>query len=536
MGCAARACRARHREDAQDDQHDGADQEGYPGDLAEDGEDLVVPTEPVMAIAERVCDDEQCCDDDSGRDQGLTAGEHRCLLDVLGSARVPDLTGVTNGRRTTARCRPPGYRHWGRGVVPEDDPDLVPDADVELRERQYRPYMRTVGLAVARLRRINPLALDFAAAGALLVGLAAERAARDAPAPAVLAEVALCGAVTLRHRVPAGAVLFGLVCASLIDLLDGQQPAISAVVVALTYYSLGRHSGERGFSPIDLMLILLPIPAIATSPSTASPGNPLIVDVVSVWAFFVLGPFVAGRAVGSWSRMNGRLRANAAELEHEHRERVRRAAAQERMRVARELHDVVAHSVSVMVIQASAAQRVVDHDPAAAREALRAVESCGREALADLRRMVGVLHRDDGNVLGASIAGLSELERLADGARAAGLVVEVCVEGVPSALPPALDLVSFRIVQEALTNAAKHAGPTHVRVRIAYVCGGLELEIVDNGRDTSRTAVRVEGSGHGLLGMRERVMLYGGELQTGWSDDGGFRVNARLPLAEVALT
>ena len=196
--------------------------------------------------------------------------------------------------------------------------------------------------------------------------------------------------------------------------------------------------------------------------------------------------------------------------------------------MARELHDVVAHCMSVMVVQTSGARRVAASDLAAAREALKVVESAGREALVELRRIVGVLHRGDDEPAGAS-PGVEQLGVLVDRARAAGLPVELSVEGPRRSLPPGLDLVAYRIVEESLTNAIKHAGPAQARVHVVLGGRDLVLEVTDSGRSPARRR-RDEGAGHGLIGMRERVRLYGGELHVGPRPGGGFEVRARIPL------
>ena len=208
----------------------------------------------------------------------------------------------------------------------------------------------------------------------------------------------------------------------------------------------------------------------------------------------------------------------------------------ERTRIARELHDVVAHSVSVMVIQTQAARRIHERDPAAAVEALRAVESCGRDALVDMRRMIGVLHRGDIELLGSASPGLAQLSRLAERAQASGLPVQIRIEGEQRRLSAALDLVCYRIVQEALTNAIRHAGPARARVRVSFTADDLELEITDTGKGTARSGPATGPVGHGLVGMQERLTLYGGHLETGRPRGGGFEVTARIPLTEPALT
>jgi signal transduction histidine kinase len=315
----------------------------------------------------------------------------------------------------------------------------------------------------------------------------------------------------------------------------GGQLAISPVVLVLDCYMLGRRGAHGAQLGIDVGVGVISLAAIVADPGTPGPGTPLLISVLSVWGFFFGLPYAAGRAVDSRTRMNAELRATAERLEEEQRDRARQKVIEERTRIARELHDVVAHSVSVMVIQAQAARRVADHDPAAAAEALRAVESCGRDALVDMRRMIGVLHRGDIELLGGASPGLAQLGKLAERARASGLPVQIRIEGDQRPLSPALDLVSFRVVQEALTNAMKHAGPARARVRVTFTADGLELEITDTGGAEARALSTTEPVGHGLVGMQERLTLYGGQLQTGHRRGGGFQVVARIPLTEPVL-
>jgi signal transduction histidine kinase len=215
------------------------------------------------------------------------------------------------------------------------------------------------------------------------------------------------------------------------------------------------------------------------------------------------------------------LEARAERLEREQEESARRAAAEEQARIARELHDVLAHNVSVMVVQAAAANDVFETQPQRAREALRDIERTGRSALTEIRRLLGRVRQTDF----APQPGLSELEALVDGVRAAGLPVTLRVEGELDDLPTGLDLSAYRIVQEALTNAIKHAGASAAEVRVRRTAAGVELEVVDDGAGPSGN-----GRGQGLIGMRERASLLGGEVEAGPKPGGGFRVRATLPL------
>ena len=206
----------------------------------------------------------------------------------------------------------------------------------------------------------------------------------------------------------------------------------------------------------------------------------------------------------------------------------REAVAEERARIARELHDVVAHSVSVMVVQAQAGTRLLD-EPERLRGAFSSIEASGREALVELRRLLGILRTDDEQLAIGPQPGLDSLEALVEQVREAGLPVELRVEGEPVQLPPGVDLSAYRIVQEALTNALKHAGQAEAEVVVRYRASSLELEVVDNGAAAAAT-VSGSGSGHGLIGMRERVALCGGVLEAGARNGHGYAVRARLPL------
>ena len=222
------------------------------------------------------------------------------------------------------------------------------------------------------------------------------------------------------------------------------------------------------------------------------------------------------------------LEKRAQRLEREREEKAAAAVAEERARIARELHDVVAHYISVAVVQASGARRVLDRDPAAARTALEAVESAGRTALTEMRRMLEVLRADDSG-LGPQ-PGLAELDRLVQRIREAGVPVQLTVDGDLGGLPAGVGLAAYRIVQEALTNTVKHAGRARARVSVTRHADALEIDIVDDGRGAAAPLIEGTDGGHGLIGMKERVAIFGGTLQVGPVFPGGWRVRARLPL------
>jgi signal transduction histidine kinase len=223
-------------------------------------------------------------------------------------------------------------------------------------------------------------------------------------------------------------------------------------------------------------------------------------------------------------------RVLAAEQERQ----TQRAIEDERARIARELHDVVAHGLSVIVVQAAAERRSLTEpapDLASVDAALDSIERTGREALVDLRRLLGLLRRTDDAMSLAPQPGLSQLDDLVSPVREAGLQVDVDVSGERPQLPPGLDLTAYRIVQEALTNVLKHANARCVRVGVAFQRNHLELEVTDDGRPGTRGGIGAPGPGHGLIGMRERVSVFGGTISAGASSDGGWTVRARLPVS-----
>jgi signal transduction histidine kinase len=385
---------------------------------------------------------------------------------------------------------------------------------------------------LARARGIDPRAVDAVVAVALVAGAVAVAADGKHHGPlALLAAAATCATVAWRRRAPAAMTAVAVVSITVYGVSShvahGTFPSIEIAPV-LDYYMLGRLSIERGRPEVDTVLLVAAVAAIVIVP-----GNPGVYRVATTWTLFVGVPFAVGRAIGSRVALTRELRANAQRLEREQQERARHAAAEERNRIARELHDVVAHSVSVMVIQTQAARRVAAADREAARDALNSVQSCGRDALMEMRRMIGVLRHGDDELAGPTAPALSQLGALVARAGAAGLPVELRIDGEARDLSPGLDLVAFRVVQEALTNAIKHAGPARALVRVTFTPGALELEISDTGRGRALGDSDRDATGQGLLGMRERLVLYGGELQTGRARGGGFEVRAHIPLPET---
>jgi signal transduction histidine kinase len=244
-------------------------------------------------------------------------------------------------------------------------------------------------------------------------------------------------------------------------------------------------------------------------------------------SLFSIGPWLAGFSLSGRAEREADLARRAQVLEEEREQQALLAVAGERARIARELHDVIAHSVSVMTVQAGAARLLLAQDPEQAREPILAVEQTGREALAETRRLLGILRSDMTEAELEPQPGMASLDTLVERTRRAGLPVELTIEGDPVKLPAGLDLTAYRIVQEALTNAIKYAGPANAWVTIRYGQDAIDLEISNDGR----TLESQNGSGgHGLAGMRERVSMYGGTVEAGPHPVRGFVVRARLPL------
>ncbi|WP_431933980.1 sensor histidine kinase [Micromonospora sp. RP3T] len=267
----------------------------------------------------------------------------------------------------------------------------------------------------------------------------------------------------------------------------------------------------------------------------AGPVPPVLAAVINGVLYNVLFfafAYYSGQTAWVAARRRHELREQAEQLRRSQAEARERAVMGERVRIARELHDVVAHHVSVMGVQAAAARRVLDRDPARARTALSAIEETARTSVDELRRMLGVLRdsRVGPDATASDSAGVDQVGTLVDRARETGLRVEFGVYGDPVPLPRSVSQAAYRIVQEAVTNVVKHASATTLDVRIRYLARELEVDVSDNGRGGAPG-----GDGLGLLGMRERATAHGGALEAGPRAGGGFRVRARLPLAvEVA--
>ena len=305
----------------------------------------------------------------------------------------------------------------------------------------------------------------------------------------------------------------------------GLTGGVAAILIA---YGTGAFLvGWRPWLAFGLMLTICTINATTQGSEVAA--NLLFNDGV-VAAL----PWLLGRTSRERAARGAAARERAERLDAEREHHVRAAALAERTRLAREIHDVIAHSVSVMVIQSAGARTVMAGEPGRAEASVLAVEQAGREALAEMRRLLGVLGGPDDLRSLSPQPGLEDLPDLVSRTDAAGLAAQLCIEGEPVTVSPGLGLCAYRVVQEALTNAIKHAGAARAEVRVCWCGDALELEVIDDGRG-SGAASNGDGSGHGILGMRERAALHGGSVEAGPADAGGYAVRARIPLQNVGV-
>ncbi|MFD0690370.1 sensor histidine kinase [Actinomadura fibrosa] len=342
--------------------------------------------------------------------------------------------------------------------------------------------------------------------------------------------VLLAMALTFRQRHALSVLLFISAGELAIAALNYPPSVPDVVAFLIAIYSVAAHRGLAhsalgglvGFTCFVVTLLMLPLDV---SPSV------LFTD-----AALVAGVWVLGRNLRLRRAYFAELEDRAARLERARGTDARAARIEERSRIARELHDVVAHHVSVMTVQAGAARRIIDRDADSAREAMSTIEEVGRTALSEMRRIVGVLRTDrDAEQAGRELApqpGLGDLGELLDHVRETGLSVQLWIEGEARTPSPGVDVAAFRLIQEALTNTLKHAGSqARAWVRLYYTDDDLTVEIEDDGRGTATImADNGDNPGHGLVGMYERVALYGGELRIGPRVGGGFGVRARFPL------
>jgi signal transduction histidine kinase len=340
--------------------------------------------------------------------------------------------------------------------------------------------------------------------------------------------------VVFRRKHPVVAYYTAVAAGGLQVALEA-RPSVTDVAILILLYTLAAYTPRR--TSVWGLAVCLAGSAVGVL-RWISLINHSLLEWLTAGAMLFAGPALLVWVVGDSMRYRrayyASLEDRAARLEAERDAQAQIAAAAERARIARELHDVIAHNVSVMVVQADGASYALDADPARAREALAAISATGRQALAEMRRLLGVLRReaDSASSVRAPQPGIGELGELLDQARGAGLPVSFTVEGDPQPLPGGVALAAYRIVQESLTNTRKHAGPvTSAAVLLRYSPDTVVLTISDDGWGDLGGTVLPGAPGHGMTGMRERVAIYGGSVTAGPRPGGGFEVVATLPLS-----
>jgi signal transduction histidine kinase len=378
--------------------------------------------------------------------------------------------------------------------------------------------------ALAWLTRNRDPAFAFGLASALVVEIWVASYADHRPATTAAALLATLP-LAVRRLYPIPVFVVVLVGTGLLSTLSpgfDENSGIFFVVFIFNLYSLGANT--RGSQAWLATALVIPCAVwfLFHDGDSFHPGDVLFA------AFIIGGPYGAGAGLRIRRQRERHLTQRTVELELERDARARAAVAEERRRIARELHDVVAHAISVTVVQARGGRKVLDVDREQARTAFDSIERTGEQALGEMRRLLGMLREEDPNGDRAPQPSLARLDALADDLRSSGLPVEVEVNGDEVELAPGIDLAAYRIVQEALTNTLKHAGPAVARVDVHYGPDAIELTVLDDGAGAGNG----NGTGNGLVGVRERVAVVGGTIEAGARPEGGFRVHARLPYGD----
>jgi signal transduction histidine kinase len=344
-----------------------------------------------------------------------------------------------------------------------------------------------------------------------------------------LLTVVIVAPILTHRRFPVASVA---VCLAAVAIYAaGHYVAYPGYAIFVLTFDIALHSEER-----------ISVPTLFASAVVIGVAVDLQPAKVAVLATYIASEICLGLAwLAGWTLRLRRarwteLQARAQRLEHEREEEARRAVTEERLRIARELHDVIAHSMSGIAVQAAGGTHVIDSPPAEAQQALAAIEATSRSALTEMRHLLGVL-RQEGEPRGSltPAPGLDDLAELVRQVQDAGLRVWITVDGQRGAVPPGIDLSAYRIVQEALTNVIKHAGSSSANVTVSYRPESVTVEVTDPGPEApaARVPAQRTGSGHGIIGMRERVAVFGGDFAAGPGPDGGFLVRACFPVVKV---
>lgn len=395
------------------------------------------------------------------------------------------------------------------GVIPENDPALV-----------LQPYSEVMAMR-ALLREHGDLGL----AGALALAMCFELAIRGVAQPLVSIPCALLGclALALRRRLPlvavflTGAGFFGLIRA---EPSWNQYSVVFGAVLLIALYSLGAYAPGYIVWLGALIVLFGVVLLLLNDVDIREPG------IVVVGTAIIGGPWAIGLAVRLQREYELSLAEENRALKSELEERSRLAVAEERARIARELHDVVSHAISVTVLQARGGRKMLGVDDTEVLHALDAIEHTNAQALSDMRRLLFLLRETDDDPGAGPQPSLAHMDSLIEKARASGLPVQLEITGTAGAAPPGVDLSAYRIIQESLTNVLRHGGTSATaRVIVAYGADEVEVTVADTGKGVAGSG----GRGHGLIGIRERVAVVGGHVEAGPAESGGFVVNAHLP-------
>jgi signal transduction histidine kinase len=354
--------------------------------------------------------------------------------------------------------------------------------------------------------------------------------ARDADALGVALIVVAAASLAFRRRWPVAVFLLAAGATVAVYLLDYPDSGLPFIVLVALYTLAARC--DRRITVAATVAILLAIPLVVADASDMDGGT-----LASTLAIFTMGAVWGDRRKVREAYVE-QVELRAAEKERERIEAARRAVGEERLRIARELHDVVAHAMSVVAVQSGVGAHVIDSRPDEAKHILETISHTSRDSLDEMRRLLGVLRADPASADAAAelapAPGLGGLDELVTRVAEAGVPVETNVQGERTAVPIGVDLAAYRIVQEALTNVLKHAGRAEASVLVRYEPGAVHLEVVDDGRGAGSRALAGNGSGHGLVGMRERAELLGGNLTVTEVEPRGTCVELRLPHEGVA--
>jgi signal transduction histidine kinase len=401
--------------------------------------------------------------------------------------------------------------------------DALTDAD------QYRRDVARRGL-VERFRRVDPNTFDLIlTVGAVLLCVGSqlggtEPAFKEPDALSILLGFAVAIPLYWRRRRPLAALLCSTTAITVLGMLE-YRPDPAPLVVLFILYAVGAYEPLRR-SLFGLLVVNAAVVVIWLSDIPDFDLAGMAFNLALFTATWLGGLAMRSRATASAARL-----AEAEERAEVERQQAARSVAEERLRIAQELHDVVAHSMSVIAVQAGMGVHVIDDQPDAAKQALESISRTSRSTLQEMRRLLGVLRGEDGERAHVPAPGLGDLPTLVEQVRATGLPVELTVDGQRAEVPLGVDLSAYRVVQEGLTNVIKHAGMASAAVHVRYQPGEIVVEVSDDGRGAA-TPARENGGGHGLVGMRERVAVWGGTLDAGPVPGGGYRVLAHLPYAE----